>query len=318
MSNAAPARCERPAGRRVVVTGGLGFIGAHLCRALTDRGYQVLALDRRRGGRLTDIEARRVDLSTGALRAHLVGADAVVHLVALPGARARHPLGELWRHNVRATERVIEAMPSGCRLLFASTSSVYGDAAEVPTPEGAPTRPLNPYAASKLAAERAALAAAGRGTDAVICRLFTVYGPGQRDDMAFARWIRAIRAGRPVAWCARPGARREFTYVGDAVRGLVAALERGRPGRVYNVAGAGSTPVRSALAELEELLGRPALLSIRPGAPEATVTAACGRRALAELGYAPAVTLREGLERQVAASIAEPAREARLPATAAA
>jgi nucleoside-diphosphate-sugar epimerase len=109
-----------------------------------------------------------------------------------------------------------------------------------------------------------------------------------------------------VPWCAEPGARRELTYVGDAVLGLIAALERGRSGEVYNVAGVGSIEMRSALAEIEALIGRRARLSRHRGGAEAVATAACGDKAREELGYAPAVGLREGLERQLDAATMAP------------
>ena len=135
--------------------------------------------------------------------------------------------------------------------------------------------------------------------------MFTVYGPGQRPDLAFARWIDSLGRAEPVSWCAPVGAARDFTYVGDAVRGLIAALEHGRPGEAYNIAGPGPASVRDALAELEQVMGRRALLErIEHGIPEARVTAACGRKAETELGYSPRVGLREGLERQVGADLA--------------
>jgi nucleoside-diphosphate-sugar epimerase len=227
-----------------------------------------------------------------------------MHLAALPGVRAGHPLPELWRHNAVATERLAGALRPGQRLVLASTSSVYGDARRLPVAEDSPPSPLNPYATTKLAAEGLARRAAGPGATVVVCRLFTVFGEGQRPDMAFARWIEAIADGRPVTWCAPRGARREFTYVGDAVGGLIAALERGRAGEVYNVAGSGSTPVDAALREIEDIVGRRARLVKRPAFSEAVATAANGEKALAELGYAPRVGLRAGLERQVEATLA--------------
>lgn len=291
---------------RVCVTGGAGFIGRHLCRALLDDGYEVVCLDRALatgisspGALPSGVEPVAADVCVDALEPLFADVDAVIHLAALPGVRTRHRSHELWRQNVHATARVVRALGDRSRLVLASTSSVYGNASRLPSPEESPPVPLNDYAATKLAAERSVLAAARRGADALVCRLFTVFGPGQRPDMAFSRWISSLVAGRPVPWCAHPGARREFTYVGDAVRALVAALEGGRAGEVYNVAGSGSTPVRVALAEIEHLLGRRATLSPRPANREAVATAACGFKASAELGYEPRVSLRRGLERQL-------------------
>lgn len=309
MTELGPAR-----GTRVCVTGGLGFIGRHLCRALVARGYEVRCVDRAVAGGAVPaaggdpaelppgVELVAADLSVEPLEPLLEDADSVIHLAALPGVRAARPLDELWRHNVHATARLLGALGARRRLVLASTSSVYGDAARLPTPEDTPAAPLNPYAATKVAAEGSVLAAARTGADVLACRLFTVFGPGQRPDMAFSRWITSIVRGRPVPWCAQRDARREFTYVDDAVRGLVAALERGSAGQVYNLPGSGSTPVRSALAEIERLLGHRARLAIRPSPAEAVATAACGAKARAELGYMPRVTLSEGLERQVEAA----------------
>ena len=298
---------------RVCVTGGLGFVGRHLCRALAERGHEVVCVDRAFAGRQADAAAEleeradvrivAADVASNRLDQLLDGVGAVIHLAALPGARTAWPTAELWRDNVLATARVTRAAAgTGARLVFASTSSVYGDAARRPTPEASPPDPLNAYAASKLRAEQAVRRVAREGADAVVCRLFTVFGPRQRPDMAFARWIDAIASGRAVPWCARRGARREFTYIDDVVRGLIAALERGRAGEVYNLAGAGPTPVRAALGLIEELLGRRAILDVRPSRPEAVATAACGAKAREELGHVPQVGLREGLERQVEAT----------------
>lgn len=249
----------------------------------------------------------RADVGTDSLDAALGGADAVIHLSGLPGVRAAHRFSDLWRENTLTTVRLArETARRGQRFVLASTSSVYGDACRLPTAEDACPAPLNAYAISKLAAEQACLTAvAQEAADAVIVRLFTVYGEGQRPDMAFARWIDAIVAGRPIPLCARPGTARDFTYVADAVDGLVRALEHGGLGEIYNVSGAGSKPLLHALALLESILGRPA--RVRRTAPfsgEAAVTSGCSNKAAAELGYRPRHSLAEGLERQVAVALA--------------
>lgn len=317
---AARAAGEDPPAGRVCVTGGLGFVGSHVCRGLIDRGYEIVCVDALIGsyapgaGRAAAAEIAasgsasvvHADLATDRLEPLLDGVGAVIHLAALPGVRTAHAPAELHRHNALTAARLAAALGPGRRLVLASSSSVYGQAARLPTPEDCAPAPLNPYAASKLEAERECLARAPHGAEVIVARLFTVFGPRQRPDMAFARWIDAIVGGRPVPWCAERGARRELTYVEDAAWGLIAALERGRPGEVYNVAGAGSIAVRSALAEIEALLGRRARVSRRRGGMEAVATAACGDKARAELGYVPAVGLREGLERQLEAATRAP------------
>ena len=299
----------------MAVTGGLGFVGAHLCHALAARGWHVRCIDRLSGAyaagsghdawsslaSLQNVALLRADVGREPIDALLEGAQAVVHLAALPGVRTRHDSGELWSENVLSTARLgAEAASRGQRFVLASTSSVYGNAKRVPSAEDAAPAPLSPYATSKLAAEEASLGLASRlGADVLIARLFTVFGPGQRPDMAFARWIRAIMAGRPVEWCAHATTTRDFTYVGDAVAGLIAALEHGRGGEIYNIAGCGPVPLRHALTVLERLLERPALVRRRqPFAGEAAATWGCGEKAARELGYRPRVSLEQGLERQ--------------------
>ena len=267
---------------RVLVTGGLGFIGSRLCRALLDEGIHV----------------RCVDILSGppADPGHVRGVDAVIHLAALPGVRTRRTPAALHATNVELTDRLAAAADrQRARFVFVSSSSVYGEARLLPTPEHSPPSPLNAYAASKVAAERAVLA---RGGDPVIVRPFTVYGPGQRPDMAFARWIAAIQAGEPIPWHAVPGTARDFTYVDDAVAGIIGALRHGRSGEAYNISGWRSASLRDAL----DLLGPAEIRELPRCGAEALVTSGCGRKASAELSYQPRVDLATGLERQLAAT----------------
>ena len=296
--------------RRVVVTGGLGFVGSRVSAALLDAGERVRIVDDLSGAYAAgtgpaaarELAARGAELTIApADPAQLHGADAVIHLAALPGVRTRRSPAALREANVGLTERLVRAASArGIRFVFVSSSSVYGDAGELPTPEHAAGAPLNPYAASKLAAERVVRA---NGADAVIVRPFTVYGPGQRPDMAFARWIGRLGARRALPWYAPPGAARDFTYVDDAAAGILAALRRGRPGEAYNVSGWRSVELRAALGLLEQAVGRQASLrALRRSGAEARVTEGCLRKAAAELGYAPRVDLPSGLERQLAAA----------------
>jgi nucleoside-diphosphate-sugar epimerase len=267
---------------RVLVTGGLGFIGSRLCEALLDEGFSVRCVDRLSG--------------PGAHPGQVRGVDAVIHLAALPGVRTRHAPAALRAANVDLTDRLAAAAArQKARFVFVSSSSVYGDAALLPTPEDAPLAPRNPYAASKAAAERAVLA---RGGDPVIVRPFTVYGPGQRPDMAFARWIAAIQAGEPIPWHAGPGTARDFTYVDDVVAGLIAALRHGRSGESYNLSGWRSVDLREAV----RLLGPVTIRELPFSTAEARVTSGCGQKAATELGYVPRVELADGLRRQLAAA----------------
>jgi nucleoside-diphosphate-sugar epimerase len=300
------------------VTGGLGFIGSSLCHTLLDEGFEVRCVDDLSGtyapgaaaapagsGELqapagtgpaaaAALASRGADVRiAGARPSHLRGVDAAIHLAALPGVRTRRPAAAIHAANVELPARLARAAARrGARFVLASSSSVYGNAERLPTPEDAPPSLLGSYAASKVAAEAAVLAAGG---DPVIVRPFTVYGPGQRPEMAVARWIAALDSGDPLPWRAAPGTARDFTYVDDAVAGLIAALIRGRSGEAYNVSGRRSVLLRRVLdlvapdAELRELPPSPA---------DALVTAGCGRKAEAELGYSPRVDLADGLARQ--------------------
>lgn len=303
------------------MTGGLGFVGSRLCAALAERGYGVVCVDRlgaeysagagpdaalALAGRARVLRADLADVDLGEL---LDPVDAVIHLAALPGVRTPHSVARLWAENVEATRRLMAAAGAGGkRLVLASSSSVYGNASDRPTPEDAPLEPLSPYAASKLAAEEVCRAAvARRGADVVLTRLFTVFGPGQRPDMAFTRWIDALAEDRPLPWTAAPGSARELTYVDDAARGLIAALEHGRAGETYNVGGCGSHDLERVLALLAQEVGRPARVArSAPSCAEAVRTHACRRKSERELGYRPAVSLEEGLREQVRAAAAAP------------
>jgi nucleoside-diphosphate-sugar epimerase len=295
---------------RVLVTGGLGFIGSRLSAALLDEGEDVRIVDDLSGvyapgtgpAAARELVARGAELIVGPARPQLVrGMGAVIHLAGLPGVRTRRAPRALRAANVLLTDRLVRAASEhGIRFVLVSSSSVYGNARELPTPEHAAAAPLNPYALSKVAAEAAVRE---HGSDAVVVRPFTVYGPGQRPEMAFARWIDLLKARRPLPWYAAPGTARDFTYVDDAVAGILAALRRGRAGEAYNLSGWRSVELRTALRTLEAALGERASLRSLPGSgTEAHVTRGCPRKAAEELGYTPQVDLATGISQQLAAA----------------
>src|SRR5918996_1010848 len=260
-----PDRGDRTPPMRYVVTGSAGFIGHHVCEALLDRGDEVdgvdaftdnydPALKRANAARLARHDRYRnveLDLATADpddLDEVLAGADAVVHLAAQPGVRWSWSDGfaVYVERNITASQRLLEAAQRTRvpRLVLASSSSVYGNASTgEPLTEDAPTRPFSPYGVTKLAMEHLASAyAANWGLSSVVLRYFTVYGPGQRPDMALHRFITAVATGEEVTVYGDGRQVRDFTYAADAAAATVAAIEADvAPTTVLNVAGGAPT-----------------------------------------------------------------------------
>ncbi|HEV3379347.1 MAG TPA: NAD-dependent epimerase/dehydratase family protein [Thermoleophilaceae bacterium] len=301
---------------RVVVTGAAGFIGSHVCEELVGRGHAVVGIDGftrfyarelkernlaelRRAPGFSLREGNLLDRSRWA--DVLAGADAVCHLAGRPGVRGGAPV-LFEAGNVRTTEAVMHgAARAGVRrVLLASSSSIYGPA-ERPVREDDPLRPLSPYARSKRRGELVANRLARRhGVELVTLRYFTVYGPRQRPDMAFTRFVQAALNGGEMPLLGDGRQVRDFTYVGDAAEATAVALERGRPGGVYNVAGGRPVALADALEMLGAALGdAPKLAERPPDAREPRSTAADLGRARRELGWTPRTPLEAGLRRQV-------------------
>jgi nucleoside-diphosphate-sugar epimerase len=289
----------------MLVTGAAGFLGSHLCDRLLADGHDVVGVDcftdyyarelkegnlgrARQWEAFELVEADLADDDTGAL---LDGIDTVFHLAAEPGVRGGR-LGAYLRRNVVATQRLLEARPR--RLVYASSSSVYGNTAH--QSEDTPVAPLSPYAMTKVAAERLV---ASSGVPAVGLRFFTIYGPRQRPDMAFQRFIARCLDGEPIEVIGDGRQVRDFTYVDDAVEATLAAAERGRAGAIYNVGGGHPVELRDAIALIAELVGDPVTIEHRATvAGEARRTACDGTLARRELGFAPQTPLGAGIARQ--------------------
>ncbi len=296
---------------RFVVTGAAGFIGSHLAEALLGGGHEVVAVDcftdfydpALKEENAAGFAVERRDLAEAPLDDLVAGAQGVFHLAGQPGVRTSWGADfELYvRRNVLVTRRVLEAAAgAGARLLFASSSSVYGDALSYPTPESAAPRPISPYGVTKLACEHLAYAYAQRaGLDVVTVRYFTVYGPRQRPDMAFARMLAALAEGRPFELYGDGSQSRGFTYVSDAVEATAAAMERAPAGAVYNVGGGSEATMREAIEAAERVAGSRLELDVRPAAAgDARRTSADTTLIRAELGWAPQVSLEQGLRAQ--------------------
>ena len=292
---------------RYVVTGAAGFIGSQLAEALVQAGHEVAGIDcftdyydpaeKEENARVLDV--RRLDLAADPL--DFAGFDGVFHLAAQAGVRSFGDVFQLYlRRNALATQRVFEAAATaGVRVVFASSSSVYGEAEAYPTPESAELRPISPYGVTKLACEHLARAyAAGFGLDAVVLRYFTVYGPRQRPDMFFRRVCDRLLAGTAFEIYGTGTQSRSFTEVGDAVAATIAAMERAPAGAVYNVGGGDEASMLEAIAELERLAGR--RLDVRHvGAATGDVprTKADVARIREALGWEPRTPLPDGLGR---------------------
>jgi UDP-glucose 4-epimerase len=300
---------------KALVTGAAGFIGSHLAGTLLDRGASVVGLDcftdyyprAIKKGNLAPLferpSFRLVEdaLQTVPLDPLLDGVTHVFHLAAQAGVRKSW--GDDFRiyttNNIDATQRLLEALKGRpmTRLVYASTSSVYGDEAALPMQEDAPVHPVSPYGVTKLAAEHLChLYHVNFGVPTVALRYFTVYGPRQRPDMGFHRFIRAALTGQPISLYGDGDQTRDFTFVSDAVAGTIAAGDRGRPGAVYNIGGGSRVSVNHVLDLVGRLTGR--TLDIRrEGAQKGDMrdTFADTTRARQELGFAPAHTLETGL-----------------------
>jgi len=296
---------------RYVVTGAAGFIGSHLAEALTAAGHDVLGVDAytdyyersRKERNAAGIEVLEADLAETPLEPLLDGADGVFHLAGQPGVRASWGDDfELYvRRNVLVTQRIFEAAAAaGVRVVFASSSSVYGDAEQYPTPETVAPQPISPYGITKLACEHLAVAnARAGGLDAVVLRYFTVYGPRQRPDMAFTALLEALARGDRFRLFGDGSAARSFTYVGDAVDATIAAMERGRAGEIYNVGGGDEVTMNEAVELAERISGR--TLDVERAAAAAgdvRRTKADVSKAAAELDWSPQTALEPGMRAQ--------------------
>lgn len=298
-----------------LVTGAAGFIGSQLAEALLARGAQVTGLDC-----FTDYYARAIkEANLSALRAHprfrfveaavqraelsrlLDGVTHVFHLAAQAGVRKSwgRDFQVYSVNNVEATQVLLEACLDRpiARVVYASSSSVYGDEAPIPMREDALPRPISPYGVTKLAAEQLChLYHANFGVSTVALRYFTVYGPRQRPDMAFHRFLKAAAAGTSITLYGDGEQTRDFTYVADAVAATVAAADRGRPGGVYNIGGGSRVSMNRVLDIVSRCTGR--RLDVRREAAQKgdmRDTYADTSRALADLGFAPSTQLDEGI-----------------------
>lgn len=291
---------------RFAVTGAAGFIGSHLSEALLAAGHEVVGIDcftdyydpALKEANAVGLDILRLDLAEARL--DFAGFDGVFHLAGRPGVRS---FGEVFpiylRDNVLASQRVFEAAArDGVKVVFASSSSIYGAAETYPTPESALPRPLSPYGISKLACEHLADAyRRGFELDCVVLRYFNAFGPRQRPDMAFTRIAHALAAGSRFELYGDGAQSRGWTYVSDVVEGTIAAMQGGEG--TYNVGGAIEASMNESIELLEQISGRTLDVSRSEAVPgDQRRTNADTTRIRTELGWTPRVSLEEGLRAQ--------------------
>ena len=293
---------------KYIVTGAAGFIGSQLAEKLLEAGHEVVAVDcftdyydtALKEENAAGFDVARLDLAEDDL--DLAGVDGVFHLAGQPGVRSFGDVFEEYvRRNLLASRRVFEAAASArVRVVFASSSSIYGEAERYPTPEETEPRPISPYGITKLGCEQLAHAyAQGFGLDAVVLRYFTFYGPRQRPDMALARIVDALARGSSFELYGDGLQSRSFTYVADGVEATIAAMERAEAGSVYNVGGGEEATMREAIATLERVSGRTLDLVESPAvAGDVRRTSADATRIGRDLGWRATTSLEDGLRAQ--------------------
>lgn len=302
-----------------LITGVAGFIGSHLAERLLHEGHHVVGIDC-----FTDYYERAVkekniavlrrhpkfslledDLCSMDLRAVIGAVDCVFHLAAQAGVRGSWGASfDIYtRNNIQATQRLLEATRDSRvrKFIYSSSSSVYGNTTTLPVSEDAPLRPYSPYGVTKLAAEHLChLYHDNFAVPTVALRYFTVYGPRQRPDMAFHRFIRAIAEARALPLYGDGQQTRDFTYVSDVVEANLLALRSPAVGRSFNIGGGARVTVNQMISVLEEIIGQPARIERQNKQHgDAGHTWADTSAARQELGFQPRVALREGLAAEV-------------------
>ena len=305
--------------RSILITGGAGFVGSHAASLFLREGWKVGVLDdfnnfydprikRNNLAALPDAELFEGDICDpeAVARAFAPGWDVVLHLAARAGVRPSIEQPALYaRTNVLGTVHVLDAAVRGGtgKFLFASSSSVYGATEEVPFRESAALRrTYSPYAATKVAGEQLCSTYSHlHGLPVVVLRFFTVYGPGQRPDLAIHKFTRAIEEGTPITQYGDGTSRRDYTYVDDIVQGIRGAADYSRTDfDIFNIGESETTSLRELIAAIEGAVGRKAVIERQPDQPgDMPATWADISKARLLLGYKPRTKIAEGIPKFV-------------------
>lgn len=305
--------------KRVLVTGCAGFIGSSLSLELLEKGYEVIGIDSFTENYTKWIKNRNMDqlinypsfsyvqgsLLTLDLPLLLKSVSYIFHQAAIPGVRSSwgNDFQKYVDYNILATQKLLEAAKHSFieKMIYASSSSIYGQTHGKTAENQLPT-PFSPYGVTKLAGEHLCkLYHTNYGVPTVSLRYFTVYGPGQRPDMAFHKFIRNMLAQKEITIYGDGEQTRDYTYIADAVTANLLAMEKGRPGEVYNIGGSSRVKLLDVINIIAKMMNVEPILSYveaQPGDPQHTW--ADISKARTELGYNPAYPLEEGLRQQVA------------------
>jgi len=301
-----------------LVTGAAGFIGSHLCEKLLNSGSSVIGIDS-----FTDYYPRelkeknlsyilekqkfefiRGDINHININKYIEKSDTVFHLAAQAGVRASW--GEYFatytKNNIESTQKILEACKKSKmkKVVYASSSSVYGNTPDLPMKETSCLFPYSPYGVTKLAAENlCSLYYSNYGVPVVSLRYFTVYGPRQRPDMAFHKFFKAIGEDRPIEIYGSGKQTRDFTYIDDIVNATIAAAEKGKPGEIYNLGSGNHQKLSVVFPLLKKICGKKIQIkNIEQQKGDVKNTYAGISKAQRDLGYHPKTKLREGLEKE--------------------
>ncbi len=301
-----------------LVTGAAGFIASHLCRRLLADGHHVVGIDSFtdsyprwikekniqpfRGNKNFEFIAK--DLIDLDLKKILEKMDCVFHHAAQAGVRASwgENFSAYTRNNIEATQKLLEAAKNGRlkKFIFASSSSVYGSCPELPMSERSPLLPYSPYGVTKLAAENlCSLYYQNYGVPSVSLRFFTVYGPGQRPDMAFHKFFKAIIEDTALSIYGDGQQTRDFTYIDDVIEANLSCLEKGKEGEIYNVGGGSQKKLEAVVMILEEVCKKKALIKKEERQKgDVAHTLANIEKARKDLLYSPQTKLSDGLKEE--------------------